>query len=59
MIKLRIEQVLKLNNRKGESDVFELLDLKPNFRFEPELVCKNGDTEELKILIGNFNKELK
>ena len=59
MIKQRIEQVLKLNNRKSENDVYELGDLKANFRFEPELVCKQGEAEELKIFISNFSKELK
>jgi len=59
MIKLRIEQVLKQNNRKGDSDIFDLADLKPNFKFQPELICKNGESEELKLLIGNFVKELK
>jgi hypothetical protein len=59
MIKLRIEQLLKQNNRKSDSDIFDLAELKANFKFQPELICKNGESEELKLLIGNFNKELK
>ena len=39
--------------------MYELGDLKANFRFEPEFVCKQGEAEELKIFISNFSKELK
>ena len=59
MIKHRIDQVLKLSNRKTESDVFDLAELKANFRFEPQNVCKSGEYEDFKKLISNFVTELK
>lgn len=59
MIKLRIEQLLKQNNRKGDSDIFDLAELSVHFKFQPDLICKNGESEELKLLVNNFNKELK
>ena len=37
MIKQKVESILKMNNRKSDSSVVELADLKATFRFEPEL----------------------
>jgi hypothetical protein len=41
MIKLKIDSILKLNNRKSEAHAIELHELKPDFCFDPDLCAKD------------------
>jgi hypothetical protein len=56
MIKLKIDSILKLNNRKSESHAIELHELKSDFSFNPDLCAKDqtGGTAELKKLCFGF-----
>ena len=61
MIKLKVDSILKINNRKSEAHAIELAELKPDFTFNPDLCARDqsGGSAELKKLCYGFTLELK